>query len=45
MTKLHRHVRVAWRNVDAAEDPVSDLLAALVQLLVVGDRRSEGEMR
>ena len=36
---------VAWRNVDAAEDPASDLLAALVQLLVVGDRRSEGEMR
>ena len=36
---------VAWRNVDAAEDPASDLLAALVQLLAVGDRRSEGEMR
>jgi tetracenomycin A2 monooxygenase-dioxygenase len=36
---------VAWRNVDVAEDSASDLLAALVQLLAVGDRRSEGEMR
>src|SRR5918993_3213176 len=36
---------VAWRNIDVAEEPASDLLAALAQLLAVGDRRSEGELR